>query len=40
MWTAVDDYFSDVLISPDPILDQTIQESNAARLPPHQVAPN
>ncbi len=39
-WNAVDNYFSDVLIPIDTVLDNTLQNSNAAGLPQHNVAPN
>jgi predicted O-methyltransferase YrrM len=39
-WTAVDRYISDLLVSPDPALENTLQTSADAGLPPISVAPN
>jgi predicted O-methyltransferase YrrM len=39
-WTAVDRYFADMLIPPDPIMDAALAASDAAELPAMQVAPN
>lgn len=39
-WTQVDDYFTEVLVPSDAALDQALRDSEAAGLPPHQVAPN
>ncbi len=39
-WTAVDAYFNDLLIPPDPALDNALRTSAAAGLPPINVAPN
>ena len=39
-WTAVDHYFNDLLVPPDPALDAALQTSAAAGLPPHNVSPN
>ncbi|MEH1873817.1 O-methyltransferase [Nostoc sp.] len=39
-WTAVDHYFTDLLVPPDPALDAALQTSAAAGLPPHNVSPN
>lgn len=39
-WNAVDDYFSDILIPSDAALDSALQDSDAAGLPRHNVAPN
>ncbi|MEH1769163.1 MAG: O-methyltransferase [Nostoc sp.] len=39
-WTAVDRYFTDLLVPPDPALDTALQTSAAAGLPPHNVSPN
>ncbi len=39
-WTAVDDYFANLFIPPDTVLDAAIQASAAAGLPPANVAPN
>ncbi|MGP1384244.1 MAG: O-methyltransferase [Thainema sp.] len=39
-WTAVDQYFADVLVPSDAALEQALQASQAAGLPPHHVAAN
>jgi predicted O-methyltransferase YrrM len=39
-WTAVDRYITDIFIASDPVLDATLQDSDAAGLPPHHVSPN
>ncbi|MEH1940386.1 MAG: O-methyltransferase [Nostoc sp.] len=39
-WTAVDRYFTDLLVPTDPALDAALQSSAAAGLPPHNVSPN
>jgi predicted O-methyltransferase YrrM len=39
-WTAVDDYFNDLLIPPDPVLAATLQASVAAGLPAINVTPS
>lgn len=39
-WTAVDDYFNDLLVDEDQPLLAAATESDSAGLPPHQVAPN
>jgi predicted O-methyltransferase YrrM len=39
-WTAVDRYFTDLLVTPDPALDAALQASAAAGLPAINVAPN
>ncbi|MFF2044154.1 O-methyltransferase [Kitasatospora sp. NPDC058170] len=39
-WTAVDDYFNDLLVEQDDALLAAVADSAAAGLPPHQVAPN
>ncbi|MEH1826391.1 MAG: O-methyltransferase [Nostoc sp.] len=39
-WTAVDRYFTDLLVPSDPALDTALQTSAAAGLPPHNVSPN
>jgi predicted O-methyltransferase YrrM len=39
-WAEVDRYISDLLIPPDPVLDAALQASEAAGLPPANVAPN
>jgi len=38
-WTAVDRYFTDLLIPPDPALDAALRDSAAANLPPINVTP-
>lgn len=39
-WNAVDGYFADLLMPPDPALDAAIEDSAAAGLPTISVAPN
>lgn len=39
-WTAVDEYFSNLLSPPDPALRAALEASAAAGLPPIQVSPN
>lgn len=39
-WATVDDYFCDTLIPLDPVLDDALRDSEAAGLPPANVAPN
>jgi predicted O-methyltransferase YrrM len=39
-WNAVDDYFVDAILEPDPVLDQALADSAAAGLPAINVAPN
>jgi predicted O-methyltransferase YrrM len=39
-WTAVDDYYSELLVPTDPALDAALEASAAAGLPPAAVAPN
>jgi len=39
-WSAVDNWFSDKLIPPDPVLNHTLQVSARAGLPAISVAPN
>jgi len=39
-WTAVDHYFADLLIAPDPGLDAALETSAAAGLPAINVSPN
>ena len=39
-WTAVDAYFDDLLAPSDDVLDAALVASDAAGLPPHQVARN
>lgn len=38
-WTAVDDYLSDLLLAPDPVLEGALEASAAAGLPSIQVSP-
>ena len=38
-WTAVDNYFADLLVKPDPALDAALAASAAAGLPQIQVSP-
>lgn len=39
-WTTVDGYFNDLLVAEDAALLRAAADSDAAGLPPHQVAPN
>ena len=39
-WTQVDDYLCERLLAPDAVLDAALAASEAAGLPPIQVAPN
>ncbi len=39
-WTAVDQYFTDLLAPSDPALEAALESSAEAGLPPHNVAPN
>jgi predicted O-methyltransferase YrrM len=39
-WARVDQYFTDLLVPPDPVLDQALAASEAAGLPAINVAPN
>ena len=39
-WTEVDRYITDLLVPPDAILDGALEDSTAAGLPAHNVAPN
>ncbi|WP_374352138.1 O-methyltransferase [Chitinimonas sp.] len=39
-WTAVDDYFCQLLVPEDEALRAAVRDSDAASLPAHQVAPN
>ncbi|MFI5011761.1 MAG: O-methyltransferase [Hyphomicrobiales bacterium] len=39
-WTAVDDYFTDLFVPQDPVLEATLEASEAAGLPAINVAPN
>ncbi len=40
LWTAVDDYITDLFVPSDPALDAALRSSAEAGLPPAQVAPN
>jgi predicted O-methyltransferase YrrM len=40
VWTAVDQYFAEVLLPEDAALESALNFSQSAGLPPHQVAPN
>src|SRR5262245_47781615 len=40
VWTAVDDYLTDQLVPPDPVLEAALAAGDAAGLPPINVAPN
>ncbi|MBD1915467.1 MULTISPECIES: O-methyltransferase [Cyanophyceae] len=40
LWTAVDEYFTKAFLPSDAALDNVLQASEAAGLPPHHVAPN
>src|SRR5262249_16126666 len=40
LWTAIDAYISDQLVNQDPPLDAALEASEAAGLPPINVAPN
>lgn len=40
LWTAVDEYFAKAFLPSDAALDNALQASQAAGLPPHHVAPN
>ena len=40
LWTAVDRYITELLVSPDQVLEAALQTSTAAGLPPINVAPN
>jgi predicted O-methyltransferase YrrM len=40
LWSAVDAYICEQLLDPDPVLDQALAASDAARLPPIAVTPN
>ena len=40
LWTAVDTYFSETLVQSDPVLEETLRASDAAGLPPINVADN
>jgi predicted O-methyltransferase YrrM len=39
-WTAVDRYLTDLLVSPDPVLEEVLGACAAAGLPPHEVSPS
>ncbi len=39
-WNAVDQYYSGLLVKPDPVLDAALKASDAAGLPTISVAPN
>jgi predicted O-methyltransferase YrrM len=39
LWTAVDQYTTDLLIPPDPVLDAALADSNAGGLPTINVSP-
>jgi predicted O-methyltransferase YrrM len=39
-WTVVDNFFSDALIAPDPILESALESSRTAGLPAISVSPN
>lgn len=38
-WSAVDAFFADRLVPPDPVLDEVLATNTAAGLPPHDVSP-
>jgi len=38
-WTAVDDYFGNLLVPPDPALEAALQTNAAMGLPPHDLSP-
>jgi predicted O-methyltransferase YrrM len=40
LWTAVDQYTTDLLLPPDPVLDAALAASDAAGLPPISVSPS
>jgi len=40
LWTAVDEYITQMLVPPDPVLDAALAASDAAGLPAIQVTPN
>src|SRR4051794_19100194 len=40
LWTAVDQYFNDVLVKPDPVLDAALRASVDAGLPSINVSPS
>ncbi len=39
-WTAVDRYFTETLVRPDPVFDAVLRANAAAGLPPYDVSPN
>ncbi|MFD7463398.1 O-methyltransferase [Streptomyces tendae] len=39
-WTAVDDYFNDLLVEEDDALLKAVASQDAAGLPPHHISPN
>jgi predicted O-methyltransferase YrrM len=39
-WTEVDNFFSDALLAPDPVLDSALESCRAAGLPAISVSPN
>jgi len=39
-WTAVDRYFTELLVAADPVLDEALAANAAAGLPAHDVAAN
>jgi predicted O-methyltransferase YrrM len=40
LWTKVDRYITDLMVPADPVLQRTLETSDAAGLPPISVAPN
>src|SRR5436853_5789526 len=40
LWTAVDEYITNMLVPPEPALDAALEASSAAGLPAIQVTPN
>jgi predicted O-methyltransferase YrrM len=40
LWTAVDQYTTDLLLAPDPVLDAVLAASDAAKLPSINVSPS
>ena len=40
LWSAVDNYITDLFAPEDPILDAALKASSLAGLPPHNVSPN
>lgn len=39
-WSRVDDYFTGLLVTSNPVLDATLQDGKAAGVPPAEVVPN